>query len=67
MPAGDHWVAASVLKIYEGLPASYGGPNPTKQPVPPRRDPMRFVKIPEGATADQIAELKKKAESGSRR
>ncbi len=60
--AGDHWLAASVLKIYEGLPKSYGGPNPSTKPEPPARDPMRFVKIPEGATPEQIAELRKKAE-----
>jgi hypothetical protein len=35
--AGDHWVAASVLKVYEGLPPSYGGPNPSKQPEVPTR------------------------------
>jgi hypothetical protein len=31
-PAGEHWVAASVLRQYEGLPAKYGGLNPTNQP-----------------------------------
>lgn len=62
VPAGDHWIAASVLRIYEGLPASYGGPNPTKRPIPPAPDPMKFVKVPQGATPEQIAELKKKAE-----
>ncbi len=60
--AGDHWVAASPVKLFEGLPASYGGPNPSKLPEPPPRDPMKFVKIPENATPEQIAELKKKAE-----
>jgi hypothetical protein len=61
IPAGDHWVAASVLKIYEGLPTSYGGPNPSKRPPPPPPDPMRFVKIPEGATPEKIEELKRQA------
>ena len=56
IPAGDHWVAASLLRLYEGLPPSYGGPNPSKRPIPPGRDPMRGVKIPEGATPEQIAE-----------
>src|SRR5207253_3045015 len=36
--AGDHWLAVSVLHMYEGLPASYGGPNPSKRPVPPPPD-----------------------------
>jgi Protein of unknown function (DUF1592)/Protein of unknown function (DUF1588)/Protein of unknown function (DUF1587)/Protein of unknown function (DUF1585)/Protein of unknown function (DUF1595)/Planctomycete cytochrome C len=31
--AGDHWVAASVLRIYEGLPPAYNGPNPSKRVV----------------------------------
>ena len=35
VPAGEHWVAASVVKLYEGLPASYGGPNPSRRPIPP--------------------------------
>ena len=30
--AGDHWVAASCSALYEGLPPSYGGPNPSKRP-----------------------------------
>ena len=29
--AGDHEIAVSFLKVFEGLPASYGGPNPTKR------------------------------------
>ena len=48
--------------MYEGLPVSYGGPNPSKKPAPPPIDVMRFVKAPPNATPEQIAELKKKAE-----
>ena len=33
--AGDHWLAVSIPHLYEGLPASYKGPNPSKLPVPP--------------------------------
>src|SRR6266850_4106528 len=33
--AGDHWLAVSIPHLYEGLPASYQGPNPSKLPVPP--------------------------------
>src|SRR5882762_9941191 len=32
--AGDHWLAVSIPHLYEGLPASYQGPNPSKLPVP---------------------------------
>ncbi len=59
---GDHWVAAAPLHLYEGLPASYGGLNPTKRPVPPPRDMSRFMKIPPNATLAQIDDLKKQAE-----
>ena len=33
--AGDHWLAVSIPRLYEGLPESYKGPNPSKLPVPP--------------------------------
>ena len=33
--AGDHWLAVSIPHLYEGLPVSYQGPNPSKLPVPP--------------------------------
>jgi mono/diheme cytochrome c family protein len=59
--AGDHWVAASLLKLFEGLPASYGGPNPTTRPIPSPPDFSRFLKIPPGATPAQIDDLKKRA------
>lgn len=61
VPAGEHWVAGSLLKLYEGLPPSYGGPNPSKRPVPPGRDPLRNLRIPNGATPEQIAKLKEEA------
>jgi cytochrome c553 len=35
--AGEHWLAASFLRIYEGLPVSFHGPNPSKLPPPPAR------------------------------
>lgn len=28
--AGEHWLSATVLRMYEGLPAAYKGPNPAK-------------------------------------
>lgn len=63
VPAGDHWIAGSVLHLFEGLPPSYGGPNPSKRPEPPPPDPNRFLKIPPNATPEQIAELRKKLEA----
>jgi len=28
--AGEHWLSVSLIKIYEGLPAAYGAPNPNQ-------------------------------------
>jgi mono/diheme cytochrome c family protein len=53
---GDHSVAFSIERYYEGLPASMGGPNPSKQPEPPAR-PFRF-QPPKDATPAQLAEFK---------
>ena len=57
MTAGEHWVAVSVPRLYEGLPASYNGPNPSTRPpfvwpefTLPRRDP----------TPERIAEARKR-------
>ena len=32
--AGEHWVAATIPHLYEGLPASYHGPKPSSRPIP---------------------------------
>ena len=53
--AGDHWIAVSILRLYEGLPPDYKGPNPSKQPMPP---PPEF-KPPPLLPAEKIATLKK--------
>jgi hypothetical protein len=47
--AGEHWVAVSVPRLYEGLPASYNGPKPSKLPpfVWPEFKPPRFNPTPE--------------------
>jgi len=59
VPKGDHWVAASFLNVFEGLPASYGGLNPSKRPVPPPPDPSRFLQPPPaGASAQEVADYK---------
>ena len=57
--AGDHWIAGTLLKLYEGLPASYNGPSPSKRPIPPGRAP----RIPEGSTPEQAEKLKKEFEA----
>ena len=55
MTAGSHWVAASVPRMYEGLPTKYNGPNPSKRPPPP----PRVFKPRPNATPEQIARQRK--------
>ena len=56
--AGDHWLAASIQHLYEGLPVSYNGPNPSKLPVPA----MPPFKPPPDLTPQEIEKLKKEVE-----
>src|SRR5437868_542677 len=57
--ADDHWIAVSILKLYEGLPSKYKGPNPSKRPIPP---PPEF-KVPPDFPPDKIPEFKKRFEA----
>ncbi len=57
--AGDHWIAATILRLYEGLPARYNGPNPSTRPVPP---PPEF-KLPPGVPTERTEEFKKRFEA----
>ena len=41
--AGPHEIVAAFPKQFEGLPANYGGPNPSRKPVPPRKDPLLSI------------------------
>jgi mono/diheme cytochrome c family protein len=59
LSAGEHWLAASILRMYEGLPPSYAGPSPSRRPEPP---PRQF-KPPKDATPEKIEELRKKFEA----
>lgn len=56
--AGEHWVAISLLRMYEGLPPRYQGPNPSKRPEPP---PQEFKPRP-GIPPERLAEFKKRFE-----
>lgn len=42
--AGDRWLAASIPRLYEGLPPKYSGPIPSKRPAPP---PLQFTPPPD--------------------
>ncbi|MDQ6677785.1 MAG: DUF1592 domain-containing protein [Acidobacteriota bacterium] len=45
VPAGEHWIAVTFLKQFEGAPAFYGAPNPTHRlqsaPVTVKLDPAK--------------------------
>jgi cytochrome c553 len=56
--AGDHWIAVSLERLYEGLPSSYNGPNPAKRPMPP---PPKF-EPPSHLPPAKIEELRKEHE-----
>jgi hypothetical protein len=54
VPAGEHWVAASVARLFEGLPASYGGPNPSL-----RSAPAAVFTPPPDASPEKLERLRK--------
>jgi mono/diheme cytochrome c family protein len=64
-PAGEHWVAVSALRQFEGLPVKYGGLNPTAkpEPAPGSENPFEGFQLPEDATPEQRAafEARRKA------
>jgi mono/diheme cytochrome c family protein len=59
IPAGEHLLAVSILRLYEGLPPAYKGPNPSKKPIPP---PAVF-KAPPNLPPEKIEELRKAFEA----
>ncbi len=58
LSAGEHWISASIVRLYEGLPASYGGPKPSRQAPPP---PPVFKPRP-GATPAKIKAARERFE-----
>jgi hypothetical protein len=55
LTAGDRWVSLAIPRIYEGLPARLGGPNPSTRPDPPRE-----FNPPPNAPPERIAFLRKR-------
>lgn len=56
LAAGDHWIAVAIPRIFDGLPARYGGPNPARRPEPPKKT----FTPPPGASPERIAQLKQR-------
>lgn len=57
--AGDRRLAVAIPRLYEGLPARYTGPNPSKRPAPAPRE----FKPPATATPERLAQLRKQFDS----
>ena len=55
LTAGDRHLAVAIPRIFEGLPPSYNGPQPSTRPIPPPRE----FKPPPNATPERIAQLRK--------
>ena len=58
LTAGEHWLAATIPGLFEGLPASYAGPRPSTADEP---KPREFVPPPD-ATPKEIEEARKQFE-----
>ena len=58
LTAGDHWIEGAIPRLYEGLPVSYAGPNPSTRPIPP---PPVFEPDP-ALSPEKNEEIRKKIE-----
>ncbi|HEY7512672.1 MAG TPA: DUF1592 domain-containing protein [Vicinamibacteria bacterium] len=54
---GEHWIAASIVGLFHGLPAGYGGPEPSKRPP----FVLEFKPRP-GLTPERLAEARRRFE-----
>ena len=59
IPAGEHWLAATIERLYEGLPPDYNGPNPSTRPAPPPRE----FKPPKDVSPEKLEEIRKAFEA----
>ena len=68
VPAGEHWIAVSPLRIYEGLPAKYGGLNPTaKVETAADRGAFGPPPLPPNATPEEKAEFERRRAGAANR
>jgi hypothetical protein len=58
LKAGERWLSVAIPRIFEGLPARFEGPNPSKRPPPP---PAEFKPRP-NSSPEQIALQRKRFE-----
>ncbi len=65
---GEQWLAVSFPRMFEGLPASYEGPNPSQRPPPRPPDFTRGLPPPPpDATPEQLAEYQRRLEARRQR
>lgn len=57
--AGDHWIAVTIMNLYDGLPAKYAGPNPATRPAPP---PPVF-RPPRNLPPERVEQIRKQFEA----
>ncbi len=57
LATGERWIAATLLDLFDGLPARYGGPNPSARPEQHRV--AEFKPPPRVVTEERLAELRK--------
>ena len=56
--AGDHWIAATIARLYEGLPRDYAGPKPSTKVIPPPE-----FKPPPGLPPERLESFRKRFEA----
>ncbi|HTV00976.1 MAG TPA: DUF1592 domain-containing protein [Luteitalea sp.] len=56
LQAGEHWIAASLLNLYDGLPERFNGPNPSTRP---EQHKVPTFTPPKNATPERIAQSRK--------
>lgn len=57
--AGEHWIAVTIMNLYDGLPAKYAGPNPATRPAPP---PPVF-RPPRNLPPERVEQIRKQFEA----
>ncbi len=61
LAAGERWIAATVLHLFDGLPARFSGPNPSTHPAQHRVS--EFTPPPRAVSAERLAQLRKDFEA----
>jgi hypothetical protein len=58
LKAGDRWLSVAIPRMFEGLPARYAGPKPSKRP-----ETKREFTPPADAPPERVAQLRKRFET----